>query len=379
MIKILHVIETLGNGGAERVLVNTLPKLKRMGVDCEVVMLFQKEDLKIELESRGIKVHKLNIKNRWNLIFAIEKLNHLVKKEKYEILHAHIFFAHFYTALLKLRNRNFKSVVSFHNLGYDTYPPNTIWRKIRKRIDVYLVNNFIDLRVGVSQAVKNHYKNHLSLSQIDVIHNGFPTDEIKSTVNKHKLEVFTVSNYKWIVFTGGRLVKEKGHKYLLEAVEIINRKNPNNQNDILFLIAGDGFLLSEIESKIQEKSLKNVKMLGNLNHNDLLGFLQISDLVVLPSISEGFPMIVGEAMTLGKPIITTNVGGIPDFIDNEINGVLVSPKNSLLLSDKIDELISDRKKRERLGENAAIKAMDFDINLIATKWHLVYKRLRDEN
>src|SRR5690606_32428937 len=140
-------------------------------VKCEVAMLFHQDNLAGELQEMGVKVHKLNISNRWNVVGVVLKLNKLVKKGEYDVIHAHIFFAHFYTGLLKLVNRKFKSVVTFHNLGYNTYPAITLWKRFRKKLDRIVVNKLIDYRVGVSSAVQEHYRDHLKLKQIDRVFN----------------------------------------------------------------------------------------------------------------------------------------------------------------------------------------------------------------
>lgn len=374
-MKLLTVIETLGQGGAERVLLNTLPKLKDLGVDCEVAMLFQKDDLKEELEKKGIKVHKLDIRNRWNIVSAVNKLDELVRRGNFDILHAHIFFAHFYTGLLKLRNRNFKSVVTFHNMGYNTYPATTLWRKIRKKIDSYVVNRMIDYRTGVSTAVKEHYKEHLNLRQIDLVHNGFPTDDIHAAVKS--TNPFGEFEEKFVVVTPGRLVKEKGHHYLLNSVQKINQRIKSDE--ILFVIVGKGPLLRIIQDQIATLGLKNVRLAGALPHRDLLNYLNYSDMVIIPSISEGFPMIIGEAMILGKPILTTSVGGIPDFIDQHINGIMVAAKDSEGLADEFYRLYADKERLSRLAENARTKSHGFDINIIAVQWMAIYHTLVNEN
>ena len=91
-IKVLSVIDTLGSGGAERVLVNTLLELSKMGIECEVVILFSKDDLANELKGHGIKVHKLFLSNKWNIFEGMYKLNILVKSSNFDIVHAHLFF-----------------------------------------------------------------------------------------------------------------------------------------------------------------------------------------------------------------------------------------------------------------------------------------------
>ncbi|OYY26991.1 MAG: hypothetical protein B7Y63_08795 [Sulfurovum sp. 35-42-20] len=123
-MKILSIIETLGKGGAERVLVNTLPELKKLGIECEVVILFERDDLAEELEAYGIKVHRLHLSYKWNVIEGVLKLNRLLRDNHYDIIHVHLFFAYFYTGLVKLLHPKVKTVTTFHNLAFDTYPAN---------------------------------------------------------------------------------------------------------------------------------------------------------------------------------------------------------------------------------------------------------------
>ena len=165
-MRVLSVIETLGNGGAERVLVNTLPELQRLGIECEVAILFDRDDLADELEAKGVKVHRLDLRYRWNVIEGIFKLMVLVKENNYDIIHAHLFFAYFYSGLVKLFNTKVKTVTTFHNLGYDTYPANTMIKKLRKKLDACVVNCLIDHKVAVSSAVKEHYSRHLNIPDV---------------------------------------------------------------------------------------------------------------------------------------------------------------------------------------------------------------------
>jgi len=374
-IKLLSVIETLGNGGAERVLVNTLPTLKKLGLDCEVVILFDPDDLAKELEKEGIKVHRLQLTYKWNVIEGIFKLNRLLKNNHYDIIHAHLFFAYFYAGLVMLFNTNVKTVTTFHNLGYDTYPAYTMIKKLRKKLDAFVVNRLIDKKVAVSSAVKEHYSLHLHIPEVDLIFNSFPLELIDNTMKIERQEILTqyvdVDVYNTFSITPGRLVKEKGHRYLLEALEQINKDGL----ELCHFIVGAGPLKEKIKNGITKKRLSNVLLIDTLVQKELFELIRACDFVVIPSVSEGFPMTVGECMALEKPIVATVISGVVDMIKNQKEGLLVPAKDSKALTKAIERLCTDPELRKSLAENAKVKITRFDTKIIAKQWKQYYERM----
>ncbi|WP_373032847.1 glycosyltransferase family 4 protein [Sulfurovum sp.] len=374
-IKILSVIETLGNGGAERVLINTLPALQKIGIECEVAILFETDDLAEELEMQGIKVHRLHLSHKWNVVEGIYKLNQLIKKHHYDIIHAHLFFAYFYTGLIKLFHTNVKTVTTFHNLGYNTYPATTFVKKLRKNLDAFVVNKLVDKKVAVSGAVRDHYVAHLNISHVDVIFNSFPLGQIDTAQDIKATEILkkyvNASKYDLFSITPGRLVKEKGHTYLLEAIERLDKVTIK----LCHFIVGSGPLEEDIKSEIKEKKLLNVVLIPGLLQEDLFQFIRACDFVVVPSISEGFGMVVGEAMALVKPIVATDIDGVVDMIENNKEGLLVPAKNSEALAKAIERLYNDAALRDSLAENAKEKIKQFDTKIIAKQWKAYYEEM----
>jgi len=370
-MKILFIIETLGRGGAERVLVNTLPELQKLGIDCEVAILFKIDDLAKELEDNGIKVHKLELSYKWNIFEGIYKVFTLVKNNRYDIVHAHLFFAYFYVGLSKLFYSNIKTITTFHNLGYATYPANTFLKKIRKKIDTFIIKKFFDKTTAVSLAVQKHYKKHFRLGTIDIIFNSFPIAELEKYEcnNSHlALEKYmSSSNDDFIILTPGRLVKEKGHKYLIESAKILNKKYSN----FTFLFAGKG----PLESHLKKSILPNIKLIGELEHSELMRLYKEVDLIVIPSTHEAFGLVVGEAMIMGKGIVATNVDGIVEMIENEKEGLLVSSKDNQALANSIEKLYQDSELKQTLANNAKEKIKQFDTKVIAKQWKKYYKEL----
>lgn len=372
-IKLLTIIETLGKGGAERVLVNTLPKLQKLGIECEVAILFNRDDLAMELEEYGIKVHRLNLSYKWNILEAIYKLSKLIRLKKYDILHAHLFFAYFYTGLSKIfSSPRIKRVVTFHNLGFDEYPANTFIKKIRKKLDCYILKRF-DKKTAVSKAVKEHFQKHCNINDIDIINNSFPLSSFNKYItmkDNNNISFFQEEENSFTILTPGRFVEKKGHKYLIEAIKILNKKYNNFQ----FLFIGDGALKEKLEQIIPN----NVIIKSAIPHKDLMQLYNEVDIIVIPSVFEAFGLVVGEAMIMKKPIVATNVDGILEMITDKKEGLLVPPKNPQALADAIEKLYLNKDLREKLSKNAIEKIKQFDTKIISQQWKNYYEDMMDE-
>lgn len=155
------------------------------------------------------------------------------------------------------------------------------------------------------------------------------------------------SNRKVLLFVG-RLSPEKGVKYLLYAMPQLQKQLKN----LKLLIIGTGQEEDELKQLAAEKKA-NCIFLGFIPHKYIMSFIKLSDVCVLPSLAEGLSVFIQESMWLGKPIIASNVGGIPDIIVNEETGVLLfEPGNVEELTDKITRVFKEERLARRLGVNA---------------------------
>ena len=171
-----------------------------------------------------------------------------------------------------------------------------------------------------------------------------PKRDIDFFKKKHHLE-----NSKIILFVG-RLVKYKGLEYLLKAMRTVIEV----LGDVRLLIVGDGPLRRELEYLTGEIALeKYVSFFGNVNREILRIVYALSDIFVLPSISnsEGFGIVLIEAMAHAKPVIASKVGGVPYVVNNGINGLLVAPKDYEMLGKSIVKLLLDPHKAQELGKS----------------------------
>ncbi|HRN69936.1 MAG TPA: glycosyltransferase family 4 protein [Candidatus Woesebacteria bacterium] len=204
---------------------------------------------------------------------------------------------------------------------------------------------FISKKIIVSNqyyADHSQFLKHV-LKKVLVVSPGIYLPEKKKNVKIFPLSVLFV----------GQLDKTHIHKglfYLIDALEIVVKKIKDSQ----LIIVGKGDYVNEYKEYIKSKSLvNNVTFLGYIDDNKLQEVYSAVNIVTLPSISqsEGFGMILIEAGSHKKPIIGSNVGGIPSIIKDGFNGYLVEPKNVEQLAEKISLLLTDKQLAKKLGEN----------------------------
>ena len=146
----------------------------------------------------------------------------------------------------------------------------------------------------------------------------------------------------------GRLEPVKGVQYLVRAMKRVHDTIP----DARLIIIGDGTERAMLEALSTHLGIQNhVQFGGEVPHEKVLSFMQQADVFVLPSLSEGFPMVIIEALACGLPVIASRVGGVPEIITNEANGYLVEAKDTESIADNILVLLQDEKLRRKISDN----------------------------
>lgn len=174
------------------------------------------------------------------------------------------------------------------------------------------------------------------------------------------------------IFTSGLLHKRKGFEYLIRAMPRIIREAPKAR----LVIAGDGIHRQHFEDIVSELGLhKKVRFLGYLPRQKMVENYQDCSLFCLPSLSEPFGMVVLEAMACGKPIVATNVGGIPEIVAHGRNGLLVPPRSPEALAKAIVGLLSDKKKLKKLGGHSIETAKKYDWENVVDNIEKIYGKI----
>jgi glycosyltransferase involved in cell wall biosynthesis len=173
-----------------------------------------------------------------------------------------------------------------------------------------------------------------------------------------------------VVVTVANLRREKGHDVLLEAARTVLQGDA----DVVFLAVGHGPLEDELRARSQELGLGDrFRFMGF--RSDALQLMAAADLFVLPSRQEGLPLAFMEAMALGLPAVVTSVGGLPDVVDEGVNGVLVPPESAERLARAVSALVGDPVRRAELAEGARAAARRFDARVAIRRQESVYAEL----
>jgi len=207
---------------------------------------------------------------------------------------------------------------------------------------------------------------------------------ISTTINKDdigKKRIPACEKNQITLLSVGRLAREKGHIYLLRAFKQLKKEIGN----ISLKIVGGGNLHEEFLKWIKENDFENeIELSGRITPGQrLFNIYRSSDIFILPSISEGTPKVILEAMGSGLPVIATEVGGVPTLIKHKINGYLVPRQNEKVIAEAIKLLIKDKELRDRLIEtgyefaeqHTNKKEMDKILESVRNEYPKLFKRI----
>ena len=205
--------------------------------------------------------------------------------------------------------------------------------------------------IAISEQVRDHLRDDFKVEEnsIRLIHNGIDTEKFKAQSEERKAQIKDNLGLGDgpVVGIVARLSDVKGHKYLIEAMNMVLKKEPGAQ----LLMVGEGREKKELVSLVQSLGMeKNVFFVSSVN--DTKDLISIMDLFVMPSLKEGLGLSLMEAKASGLAVIGSDVGGIRSLIQNNSNGLLVRAADTAALSCAILELLQDPKRRIFLGHNA---------------------------
>lgn len=207
--------------------------------------------------------------------------------------------------------------------------------------------NFADRILSVSEDLKLHIVNlGIKPEKVLVVPNGVDIEKFRPAKKENARNLLNLPQDKKIVLFVGALRKIKGVDYLIEAAKSFVDKDTE-----LFMVGRDDGLKKSLEKRAQELKIANfIKFTGPVNHEDIPLWISAADILVLPSLSEGRPNVILEALACEIPVVATDVGGIPELLIEGETGYLVPAKNPVELSKRISRLLSDESLREKMGK-----------------------------
>lgn len=335
MIKVIHIVEDLRTGGLERTIAEIVMRLNKDKFRAGVWCLSRGGEIYEELKGENFGAEILFMPPRFDLRF-IFKLCDKLKKEKVHILHAHG-----YTAATIGRTAGLLAGVPV----MISHVHSTYWNYTSRQVFIErCLSYFTDMIICCSGAAADFVVKYegINSGKVKVIYNGINLEkyEIKDSMaglkEKKEFKVGCIAS----------LFPHKGHRYLMEAAEYI--KNETKYN-VKYILAGDGILMKDLKNYAEKLGISDqVEFKGIVS--DIPGLIASLDLVVLPSSErEGLGISLIEAMAAGKPVIGTDIGGIPEVIENGKNGFLVPPKNFQALAEAIISILENTDKGEGMG------------------------------
>ncbi len=231
--------------------------------------------------------------------------------------------------------------------------------------------------IAVSDAVAAFTVNFFpftSREKFETIYNSVEMDRFSHAPPATNLKnTLGISLESCIVGFIGRLTEQKGVEYLIEAVSLINDPSLS----VSVVIVGDGERREELKEMTKRKGLENVHFVGY--RRDIPELLSLFDIFVLPSLWEGLPVVVVEAMAAGKPVVATRVSGSTEAVVENVTGFLVDPRDPGQLSEQLLKLIRDPELRQRMGAEGRSRAVNvFSARTMIEKTTHLYNKLLEQ-
>lgn len=343
-----------GLAGAETMCENLTYELVALGMEVVVVSLYDYHSVITKrIEDAGVRVIYLNKKPGFD-ISMVSKLKKIFRKERPKAIHTHLYVMKYAIPAAILAGVKTR-IHTVHNIAQKENS------KIARKLN-YIFYHFahvipVALTEEIKRTIVDEY--HMKEDRIPVVFNGI-------NLNKCIPKADYFVRNKFIVLHIGRFSKQKNHVGLIDAFYLVNLKHPKSE---LWLV-GDGEDRYKIEEYVRSKKLtSNVIFLG-LQEN-VYQYLNKADVFILPSLYEGMPMTLIEAMGTGLPIVATAVGGIPDMLTNDANSILVKC-NTQSISYALERLIDDGELREKIGKKALQCSNKYSSNMMAREYADIY-------
>ena len=345
-MRVAHIIKVTRISGAERHLLVLLKGLRKSGIDASLIILVVPDkpmgDMLTEAQVNNIPIYRIMIRRDYDLTVVL-RLRKILRKLQPNIVHTHLIHADLY-GLIAGKLAGVKTIIaSRHNDDRFRYRP-LIQRLSR------LMWRFSDGGIAISNAIKHFTINieGASENKIDTVYYGIEyrwilDSEIQSA--RHSLcKELNLTNETVILGMVCRLVEQKGIRYALEAFQQIYDAFPQAH----LVIAGDGELADELQAHSQLLGIsERVHWLGW--REDSLTIIGAMDIFIMPSLWEGFGLVLLEAMSMRVPIIASRVSAIPEVVIHGVTGLLVEPRNTDELSKAMSYLLENRPRRRHMG------------------------------
>jgi len=358
---------SLGVGGSEWAVFQYAKTLAQRGHEVHVITQLDERSLPSFEVVEEFCIHRIN---RWHVRIVGTLLYFLsvyrkIRKLKPDVIHEQA-----------IQGLGF-FIKRFSSIPYIVFPRGT---------DLYLASSFFqklvvklalksaDALLGQTQDMAREMKKICPQKGVVVIPNGIDLERFRGLSVEDARQKLRINVGEEIILCVAHLRTEKGHEYLIEAMEKVIAISLQSR---LFIVGRD-FQRGKIQKLALGKKIdQKVVFTGFIPPDEIPEYMVAADVFVLPSLSEGFPNVLLEAMAAGLPIVATNVGGIPEIVTDGENGFLVESRNSQQLAEKILLLLKNENIRKRFSGNNIEKAKSYGWSNVIASLEEVYLRVKN--
>ena len=310
------------------------------------------------------------------ILFAV-KANRYIFTNNFDVIHVHLPFSA--NVLINLNRKLGRKMVYTAHVGeekkrFKLGPIEETPLPLRFSPDLYLMKRIRKSVVLNEPLRKKLIEKGIEEEKIVAIPNGIETRDFSNNADNGIKRKYGIEG-RVIVMFAGTVTPRKGVYHLVKAAELLK-----DYKNTLFLLVGNTKIDRDSSQRlmkyIEDNDLENVKFTGFVPYEDLKELYSTCDIFVLPSLEEGFSVVITEALASGKPLIGTKVGGIPLQVKDGWNGFLIEPANEKQLAEKIRDLIDNPEKRKEMGKNSRKLSEEFDWNKIVDRYLQVYEEVK---
>ncbi len=373
-MRVAHIIKVTRIGGAERHLLVLLEGLRRAGIDARLIILVEPgqpmDDMMAEAQRGGIPIRRLSIRRDYDLTLLL-KIRRELRRIKPDIAHTHLMHADLF-GWLGAKAAGIRTVISSRH-NNDRFRHHPFWRRISP-----ILWRLTSGGIAISEAVKRFAvqvegapEHKISVVYYGMAYRWISDDEVHSARQGIRAEL-QLEPDAMLLGMVCRLVEQKGIPYALAAFHSICARFPRAR----LVIAGDGALAVELRRLGDALGISNrVHWLGW--RSDAARLIAAFDIVLMPSLWEGFGLVLLEAMSKRAPIIASRVSAIPEVVSHGETGILIQPGDAQSLARAMTCLLNDPPLRKHMGLLGAARLEErFSVRQMVADTIAVYEKHR---
>ncbi|HJQ32246.1 MAG TPA: glycosyltransferase family 4 protein [Pyrinomonadaceae bacterium] len=367
-VRVLHLIETLGPGGAERLLHTNLKHLDPSRFESTVVTVFEGPDHWVgPIRRLGITVESLRCTRLGDIRTGVARLRRLLRARRFDVIHTHLWAANVIGRIAG-RMAGVPVVSSVHcpdhapEVWHDGSGVSIWKRRASLLLDRWSARFGCARMVAVSEYVREYAARylHFPVGRIDLIYNPIDTDALSESAREGRwreelLNELGLEPDSRVLLNVGRVSPAKGILYAVRALPLILGEHPTTHL-VLVGETTDARWVEHLKAEARARGVaERVHFIGQ--RRDVVRYLRGCDLFVFPSLYEGLGIALVEAMAAGRPCVATRTGPIPEVVTDGVDGWLVPPADAEALAAAVCELLADPARREALGRAAEASSL----------------------